>query len=116
LNCYCYSFHPKPAVSVFLNGVVYDVGVISIILLQQPAMTWIRFRGEGDLSIPDEDGQRTDFVFTNTVIDLGKWGKYSLPPLGKGWFDTIYLDEDLRVDVNSRDDILICTPSKTATL
>jgi hypothetical protein len=70
------------------------------------------FGVQGDLSIPDEDGKRTDFVFTNAVLDLGKWGKYSFPPVGKGWFDTIYLDEDLRVDVNSRDDILICTPSQ----
>jgi hypothetical protein len=34
LRCYCYSFQPKPAVFVFLNSLVFDVGVI--MLLQRP--------------------------------------------------------------------------------
>jgi len=45
-------------------------------------------------------------------LDLVRFGKYSFPPVGSGWFDTIYLDEELRCDVNSRNDILICTPFK----
>lgn len=36
---------------------------------------------------------RTQFQFTNAKLDLGKWGIYNFPPLGKGWFDTIYLDD-----------------------
>ena len=56
------------------------------------------------------DRIRTEFEFTSATLDLAKWGTYNFPPVGKGWFDTIYLDEDLRVDVNSRNDILICTP------
>ncbi|KAL7481587.1 hypothetical protein ACHAWX_000157, partial [Stephanocyclus meneghinianus] len=55
---------------------------------------------------------RTQFQFTNAKLDLGKWGIYNFPPLGKGWFDTIYLDDELRVDTNSRNDILICRASK----
>ena len=53
---------------------------------------------------------RTNFQFESAKIDFGKWGAFSIPPVGKGWFDTIYLDDELRVDVNSRDDILICVP------
>eukprot|EP00565_Helicotheca_tamesis_P000773 CAMPEP_0185734670 /NCGR_PEP_ID=MMETSP1171-20130828/23166_1 /TAXON_ID=374046 /ORGANISM="Helicotheca tamensis, Strain CCMP826" /LENGTH=217 /DNA_ID=CAMNT_0028404731 /DNA_START=77 /DNA_END=730 /DNA_ORIENTATION=+ len=68
----------------------------------------------GELSFPDEDddelGIRTNFKFTTASLDLGRWGKYDLPPVGEGWFDTVYLDEELRIDTNSRDDILICTP------
>eukprot|EP00978_Attheya_sp_CCMP212_P001072 scaffold2197_cov57-Attheya_sp.AAC.2 len=64
----------------------------------------------GSLSVPIEGGMRTNFQFTEACLDLGKWGTYKLPPVGAGWFDTIYLDEDLRVDTNSRNDILICTP------
>jgi hypothetical protein len=76
----------------------------------------------GSLDLPSEDdedgsgsssssgGIRTEFEFTSAKLDLAKWGTYNFPPVGKGWFDTIYLDEDLRVDVNSRNDILICTP------
>ena len=73
----------------------------------------------GSLSTPDTientgngegmAGYRTYFTFKSASLDLGKWGSYSLPPVGKGWFDTIYLDKEFRVDVNSRNDILICT-------
>jgi hypothetical protein len=60
--------------------------------------------------LPDEKiGERTNFKFQSATIDLG-WFKFSIPPIGEGWFDTVYLDEELRVDVNSRDDILICIP------
>jgi len=52
---------------------------------------------------------RTNFEFESATLDLAKWGSYNFPPLGKGWFDTVFLDEELRVDLNSRDDILICT-------
>ena len=65
----------------------------------------------GSLEVLDKKGQRTNFVFSKAKLDLGRWGKYDLPPIGKGWFDTIFLDQDLRVDVNSRNDILICTPA-----
>ena len=69
---------------------------------------------EGTLSLSsDEQGQqslRTYFKFTNAVLDVGKWGRFELPPVGEGWFDTVYLDDDLRVDINSRNDILICSP------
>ena len=57
-----------------------------------------------------EPQQRTDFVFTEANLDLGRWGSFKIPPVGEGWFETLYLDDSLRVDINSRDDILICTP------
>lgn len=66
----------------------------------------------GDLQVDNESDHRTNFVFTTATLDLGSWGCYQLPPVGKGWFDTIYLDQDLRIDENSRNDILICTPVK----
>ena len=76
------------------------------------------FGVKGKLSIPEDDvdettdstseGVRTEFEFETASLDLGKWGKFSFPPVGKGWFDTVYLDENFRIDINSRDDILIC--------
>jgi len=66
------------------------------------------FGVEGRLEVDPEKGQRTIFAFESATLDLGRWGKYRLPPVGSGWFDTVYLDDDLRVDVNSRDDILVC--------
>jgi len=64
----------------------------------------------GEISIDEQSQglQRTNFKFTKATLDLAKWGEYSFPPIGAGWFDTIYLDSDLRIDTNSRDDILIC--------
>lgn len=47
--------------------------------------------------------------FESATLDLGKWGSFNLPPVGKGWFDTVFLDDNFRIDTNSRDDILICT-------
>jgi len=62
--------------------------------------------GDGD---GDSSGIRTNFEFSSATLDLN-FVKLTVPPIGKGWFDTIYLDEELRVDVNSRNDILICCP------
>lgn len=67
------------------------------------------FSVSGRLNIPDPNGIRTEFEFESAILDVGKWGTYELPPVGAGWFDTLYLDDDFRVDINSRDDILICT-------
>ena len=66
------------------------------------------FTVTGSLSVPDPQGVRTNFVFETAVLDLGSWGCYTLPPVGKGWFDTVYLDDEYRIDRNSRNDILIC--------
>lgn len=56
----------------------------------------------------DNNALRTEFKFKNAKLDIGKWGTYNFPPVGEGWFDTVYLDEELRIDLNSRNDILIC--------
>ena len=66
----------------------------------------------GSLSVPEDEmyeGKRTNFEFTTATLDLAKWGAFTIPPVGAGWFETIYLDDELRVDINSRNDILICT-------
>mmetsp|Transcript_27855 Transcript_27855/g.41872 ORF Transcript_27855/g.41872 Transcript_27855/m.41872 type:complete len:243 (+) Transcript_27855:320-1048(+) len=61
-----------------------------------------------DNSGGSSDGLRTEFKFESATLDIGKWGTYNFPPLGEGWFDTVYLDDELRIDLNSRNDILIC--------
>mmetsp|Transcript_27407 Transcript_27407/g.57192 ORF Transcript_27407/g.57192 Transcript_27407/m.57192 type:complete len:222 (+) Transcript_27407:38-703(+) len=68
------------------------------------------FSVTGQINVDEErEGLlRTNFKFLNANLDVGRWGEYSFPPLGAGWFDTIYLDEGLRIDTNSRDDVLIC--------
>ena len=91
------------AVSQTINGV--DLG--NTIAFKRGGGLFVK----GTLSIPDPSGMRTEFKFDTATLDLAKWGSYDFPPVGEGWFDTIYLDDSLRVDTNSRDDILICTPA-----
>lgn len=71
----------------------------------------IQFRNGGSFGVSGKltpsDGIRTEFTFETATLDL-KWASFQLPPVGKGWFDTVFLDEELRVDRNSRNDILIC--------
>jgi len=67
------------------------------------------FTVTGLLRVPDPNGVRTEFAFDTATFRLGSWLRLAVPPVGKGWFDTLYLDNDgLRVDRNSRNDILIC--------
>jgi len=63
----------------------------------------------GEINVDEQISVRTNFKFKNAKLDIGRWGTYNFPPVGEGWFDTIYLDDELRIDTNSRDDILICS-------
>lgn len=47
----------------------------------------------GEICTDDAMLCRTNFKFKNAELDLGKWGVYNFPPVGEGWFDTIYLDD-----------------------
>lgn len=50
--------------------------------------------------------QRVSFRFTSAVL-RGKSWEIPLPPFGQGWFETVYLDDELRVVKDIRDDYLI---------
>ena len=90
-------------------------GNITQTITSNSLKNWIPFRKGGGFGVmgtikPDEEiPNRTNFVFDSATIDFG-FIQLSIPPVGKGWFDTVYLDEALRVDVNVRNDILICIP------
>ncbi|KAG0447368.1 hypothetical protein HPP92_028359 [Vanilla planifolia] len=57
-------------------------------------------------SIDPEPPQRVNFRFTSAVLRTGK-GEIPLPPFGKGWFDSVYLDEEIRVAKDIRGDYLV---------
>lgn len=80
----------------------------------QNNIPFVRNRGffavGGSLATPDPRGIRTEFIFETATLQLGPVGPLTLPPVGQGWFDTVYLDDNLRIDSNSRSDILICEP------
>jgi hypothetical protein len=59
----------------------------------------------------DDPMIRTQFAFETATLQLNRFAwlpTLTIPPVGKGWFDTVYLDSNFRVDRNSRNDILIC--------
>ncbi|KAI3693879.1 hypothetical protein L1987_76834 [Smallanthus sonchifolius] len=50
--------------------------------------------------------QRVNFRFTSAVL-RGKGWEFPLPPFGQGWFDSVYLDDDIRVAKDIRGDYLV---------
>ncbi|XP_058085672.1 probable plastid-lipid-associated protein 11, chloroplastic [Magnolia sinica] len=50
--------------------------------------------------------QRVNFKFTSAVL-RGKDWEFPLPPFGQGWFESMYLDDDIRVVKDIRGDYLV---------
>ncbi|CAN1182922.1 Probable plastid-lipid-associated protein 11, chloroplastic [Linum perenne] len=50
--------------------------------------------------------QRVDFRFTSAVLRGRNW-EVLLPPFGQGWFETVYLDDEIRVAKDIRNDYLV---------
>nr|GMD65108.1 probable plastid-lipid-associated protein 11 [Ipomoea batatas] len=50
--------------------------------------------------------QRVNFRLTSAVL-RGKGWEFPLPPFGQGWFDTVYLDDEIRVVKDIRGDYLV---------
>lgn len=57
-------------------------------------------------SIEVASDQRVNFRFTSAVL-RGKDWEFPLPPFGQGWFDTVYLDNEIRVVKDIRGDYLV---------
>ena len=51
--------------------------------------------------------QRCMFKFKSATLKLPGDRSIALPPFGQGWFDTVYVDERIRVARDSRGDTLI---------
>ena len=71
----------------------------------------IRFEGggkfavSGDTKIVDGDDEYDRVAFEFTDAKALVWGKeVQLPPIGIGWFDTMYCNEDFRLSRDSRGD------------
>ncbi|RCV34842.1 hypothetical protein SETIT_7G190200v2 [Setaria italica] len=58
----------------------------------------------GDIEV--QPPQRVNFRFTRAVLRGSSW-EVPFPPFGKGWFDTVYLDDDIRVAKDIRGDYLV---------
>ncbi|XP_015691534.2 probable plastid-lipid-associated protein 11, chloroplastic [Oryza brachyantha] len=57
-------------------------------------------------SIEIQPPQRVNFRFTRAVLRGNNW-EVPFPPFGKGWFDTVYLDNEIRVAKDIRGDYLV---------
>ena len=49
-----------------------------------------------DSSIEVAGDKRVNFQFTGAALQLPS-RSFGLPPFGKGWFDNVYMDEEIRV-------------------
>ncbi|MEW5311777.1 MAG: hypothetical protein WDW38_003463 [Sanguina aurantia] len=87
-------------------GEVYQVIDVDAQRLQNA----ITFPPEGaflvNSAIEVSSPQRMDFQFKSATLQLPS-RDITLPPFGKGWFDTVYLSSTLRVSKDSRGDTLI---------
>nr|ABK21701.1 unknown [Picea sitchensis] len=50
--------------------------------------------------------KRINFRFTSAVLRGSNW-KIPLPPFGQGWFESLYLDEEIRIAKDIRGDYLV---------
>lgn len=50
---------------------------------------------------------RVNFRFTTARLDC-PLGRVPLPPVGRGWFDNVWVDDDTRIARDVRGDTLIC--------
>lgn len=62
----------------------------------------------GSTCEPAATGGRVDFRFESCAA---KWRQLELPlpPVGAGWFEVLYMDEELRLCKDSRGDLQVCT-------
>ena len=59
-----------------------------------------------DTNTTDSDSGRAAFQFSEAKLCLPSRA-FGLPPYGKGWFDTLYIDDQYRLAKDSRGDILL---------
>ena len=68
---------------------------------------------DSEISLEEDDAGggweqgRVNFAFTAAGLKLGSGPTLPVPPFGKGWFDTVYLDEELRISKDVRGDTLV---------
>ena len=58
-------------------------------------------------------GKRSSFEFNAATLAVTPALKIPLPPVGKGWFDNLYVDETIRVNRESRGNTVLYTRRAT---
>mmetsp|Transcript_28455 Transcript_28455/g.27259 ORF Transcript_28455/g.27259 Transcript_28455/m.27259 type:complete len:203 (+) Transcript_28455:139-747(+) len=65
-----------------------------------------RFSVDGKINIDSGKLERINFAFSGATITIPPFN-VPLPPVGKGWFDTLYVDKLYRVSYDVRGDYLV---------
>ena len=62
----------------------------------------------GSSCAPEPSGGRVNFAFESCDV---RWRSVTLPlpPVGKGWGEVVYLDDDFRIQQDVRGDLLVAT-------
>ena len=99
-------FAAGPCVGVEQTIDVANGRLENLVLFDNDSRLFVGSTIEPDAS--DASGVRFDFAFSSCSL---RWRGYDipLPPVGKGWGDLLYLDDDLRVQRDVRGDLLIAT-------
>ena len=99
-------FAAGPCVGVEQTIDVANGRLENVVLFDNDSRLFVGSSIEPDAS--DAAGVRFNFAFSSCSL---RWRGYDipLPPVGKGWGDLLYLDDDLRVQRDVRGDLLIAT-------
>ena len=99
-------FAAGPCVGVEQTIDVANGRLENVVLFDNDSRLFVGSSIEPDAS--DASGVRFNFAFSSCSL---RWRGYDipLPPVGKGWGDLLYLDDDLRVQRDVRGDLLIAT-------
>ena len=61
----------------------------------------------GAISVDDGAPKRINFKFTSASLKFSEKFKLAVPPVGEGWFDTLYVDDSYRISHDVRGDWLL---------
>lgn len=65
------------------------------------------FSVKGKINVDLKERKRVNFKFTSASLLVPPFPKLSIPPIGKGWFDNVYVNDIYRLSKDIRGDYLV---------
>lgn len=66
----------------------------------------------GNIDMEESKPSRTNFKFASASLKFSDKFRFNVPPVGEGWFDTLYIDSIYRISYDVRGDWLLSKRSK----